>query len=85
MSLSVEEAGRTAQRLRPPGSRGEAARRGGLAEAEAEADAGGPGRTATGVRAREGCGCREAEAQRPALLAGEEGEHPDPHVFRGLD
>ncbi|WP_093852322.1 hypothetical protein [Streptomyces pini] len=83
MSLSVEEAGRTAQRLRPPGSRGETARRGGLADADA--DAGGPDRTAAGVRAREGCGCREAEAQRPALLAGEEGEHPDPHVFRGLD
>ncbi|WP_101258539.1 hypothetical protein [Streptomyces barkulensis] len=81
MSLSVEEAGRTAQRPRPPGSRGEAARRGGLAEA----DAVGPDRTAAGARAREGCGCREAEAQRPALLAGEEGEYPDPHVFRGLD
>ncbi|MGP4087162.1 hypothetical protein [Streptomyces sp. KR55] len=27
----------------------------------------------------------EADTQRPALLAGEEGENPDPHIFRGVD
>ncbi|MFI7016179.1 hypothetical protein [Streptomyces sp. NPDC050164] len=27
----------------------------------------------------------EPGTHRPALLAGEEGDNPDPHIFRGID